>query len=80
MHSNLFKLAADRAIRAAGQERWNSLSMAEQSDVIFGELRLMDMELAHGRLKPESVLVPPADSDPVPNRAEVFLHSVLSHG
>jgi hypothetical protein len=52
---NPFRLAAVRAKKAIGEERWNSLSFVEQSDAIYCELRLVDAELAGGRSVPERI-------------------------
>ncbi len=51
-----FQLAADRAKRVIGEGMWHRLTIVEQSDAIFRELRLIDAELAHGRF----ALVEPA--------------------
>ncbi len=46
MQFNPFQLAAQKAKRIVGDEKWNSLGFAEQSAAIYRELRLIDAELA----------------------------------
>lgn len=46
---NPFLLAADRAKQSVGEHVWHGLAIAEQSEAIYRELRLIDAELARGR-------------------------------
>ncbi len=49
MDFNPLQLAVDRAKQCAGEWMWHRLTIVEQSDAIFRELRLIDAELARGR-------------------------------
>lgn len=42
-----FQLAVQKAKQATGEQKWNALDFAQQSSVIYRELRLLDAELAH---------------------------------
>ncbi len=41
-----FQLAVQRAKQAIGEDKWNALDFAQQSSVIYRELKLMDTERA----------------------------------
>lgn len=56
MELNPLQVAVDRARQTIGEGMWRRLTVVEQSDAIYREIRLIDAELARGR----SVLVEPS--------------------